>query len=101
MRIYGPNGTTLGTPAGNARRTSSTGFSLPDAAAAPEMMLGMIPSLQTPQWSLQNYREGVKREQKAEAWDELERSVLSQLSDDIRVGVSTGQVSITVYREFI
>ena len=37
MRIYGPNGTTLGTPAGNARRTSSTGFSLPDAATAPEM----------------------------------------------------------------
>src|SRR5215468_3853937 len=37
MRIYGPNGTTLGTPASNARRTSSSGFSLPDAAAAPEM----------------------------------------------------------------
>src|SRR3954467_186806 len=37
MRIYGPNGTTLGTPAGNARRTSSTGFSLPDAATAPDM----------------------------------------------------------------
>ena len=37
MRIYGPNGTTLGTPAGNARRTSSTSFSLPDAAGAPEM----------------------------------------------------------------
>ena len=36
MRIYGPNGTTLGTPAGNAKRTSSSGFSLPDAAAAPE-----------------------------------------------------------------
>jgi Class II flagellar assembly regulator len=36
MRIYGPNGTTLGTPASSARRTASTGFSLPDAAAAPE-----------------------------------------------------------------
>lgn len=36
MRIYGPNGTTLGTSAGNAKRTSSTGFSLPDAAATPE-----------------------------------------------------------------
>jgi hypothetical protein len=36
MRIYGPNGTSLGTPAGNARRTSSSGFALPDAAAAPE-----------------------------------------------------------------
>jgi hypothetical protein len=34
MRIYGPNGTTLGTPASNARRTSSTGFSLPDDVAS-------------------------------------------------------------------
>jgi hypothetical protein len=30
MRIYGPNGTTLGTPAGKTRRTSSGGFTLPD-----------------------------------------------------------------------
>jgi Class II flagellar assembly regulator len=37
MRIYGPNGTTLGSAAGNVRRSSSTGFSLlPDAAATPE-----------------------------------------------------------------
>jgi Class II flagellar assembly regulator len=37
MRIYGPNGTTLGTPANSARRTSSSGFSLPeDLATASE-----------------------------------------------------------------
>ena len=36
MRIYGPNGTTLGSPAANTRRSSSTGFALPDAASAPE-----------------------------------------------------------------
>ncbi len=36
MRIYGPNGTTLGTPAGNARRTSSGTFTLPDAGSAAE-----------------------------------------------------------------
>src|SRR5438105_13613279 len=36
MRIYGPNGTTLGSPASNTRRTSSTGFSLPVAAAPPD-----------------------------------------------------------------
>src|SRR5436305_11528 len=35
MRIYGPNGTTIGSPA-NTRRTASTGFALPDAAATPE-----------------------------------------------------------------
>jgi hypothetical protein len=33
MRIYGPNGTTLGTPANSARRTSSSGFSLPEDLA--------------------------------------------------------------------
>jgi hypothetical protein len=34
MRVYGPNGTTLGSPAGNVRRSSSTGFALPDDIAA-------------------------------------------------------------------
>ena len=43
MRIYGPNGTTLGSPAGNAKRTSSTGFSLPDAAATPETRAVVAP----------------------------------------------------------
>ena len=36
MRIYGPNGTTLGSPASNSRRNSSAGFSLPDTSAVPE-----------------------------------------------------------------
>jgi hypothetical protein len=36
MRIYGPNGITLGSPASNTRRTSSTGFSLPEAPSTPE-----------------------------------------------------------------
>jgi hypothetical protein len=30
MRIYGPNGTTLGSPAANIRRTSSSSFALPE-----------------------------------------------------------------------
>jgi hypothetical protein len=36
MRIYGPNGTTLGSPTANTRKTSSSGFALPDAASTPE-----------------------------------------------------------------
>ena len=37
MRIYGPNGTTLGSPAANTRRTSSSSFALPeDTTAAAE-----------------------------------------------------------------
>jgi hypothetical protein len=34
MRIYGPNGTTLGTPASTTRRTGSSGFSLPEDVAS-------------------------------------------------------------------
>src|SRR6266436_10224488 len=34
MRIYGPNGTTIGSPASNTRRTGSTGFSLPEDVAS-------------------------------------------------------------------
>jgi hypothetical protein len=30
MRIYGPNGTTLGTPTTGTRKTSSSGFALPE-----------------------------------------------------------------------
>jgi hypothetical protein len=43
MRIYGPNGTTLGTPAANAKRTSSTGFALPDTASAAETRQVNVP----------------------------------------------------------
>jgi hypothetical protein len=34
MRITGPNGTTLGTPANSVKRTSTSGFSLPDDVAS-------------------------------------------------------------------
>jgi hypothetical protein len=42
MRIYGPNGTTLGSPAANAKRTSS-GFALPDAASTSEARAAVAP----------------------------------------------------------
>src|SRR5271169_1406118 len=34
MRIYGPNGTTLGSPAPSTRRTSSSSFALPEDTAS-------------------------------------------------------------------
>jgi class II flagellar assembly regulator FliX len=43
MRIYGPNGTTLGSPASSTRRTGSSGFMLPDAGAAPETRQATAP----------------------------------------------------------
>ena len=43
MRIYGPNGTTLGTPASQARRTGFGIFVLPDTASAQEMRAAAAP----------------------------------------------------------
>jgi hypothetical protein len=44
MRIYGPNGTTLGSPSATPKRTSSTSFALPeDTAAAPESRAASAP----------------------------------------------------------
>jgi hypothetical protein len=42
MRIYGPNGTTPGTPASSARRSSSTGFSLPEDVTSPSETRGAL-----------------------------------------------------------
>jgi hypothetical protein len=36
MRIYGPSGTSIGTPAANTRRQTGSGFSLPEPAASAE-----------------------------------------------------------------
>src|SRR5579872_960633 len=36
MRIYGPSGTSIGTPAANTRRQAGNSFSLPEASAAAE-----------------------------------------------------------------
>jgi Class II flagellar assembly regulator len=43
MRIYGPNGTTLGSPSANVRKTPSSGFSLPDAGSALETRAAVAP----------------------------------------------------------
>ena len=43
MRIYGPNGTTLGAPASQARRTSSGTFVLPDTSSTQETKSASAP----------------------------------------------------------
>ncbi|WP_027526332.1 flagellar assembly protein FliX [Bradyrhizobium sp. Ec3.3] len=43
MRIYGPNGTTLGAPASQTRRTGSGTFVLPDTSSAQETKSASAP----------------------------------------------------------
>ena len=53
------------------------------------------------QWSLRYYAQNVKKDaENKEAWDELEKSVIANLADDVIVGVKGNQVDIIVCKEF-
>ena len=52
-------------------------------------------------WSLDQYRSNVKNEKKAEAWDELEKSVIASVADDVIVGVKGKRADIIVVKKFV
>jgi len=49
-------------------------------------------------WSLENYRRSAKGDE--EAWDELEKSIIANLADDVTVGILGGRVEITIKKKF-
>lgn len=51
-------------------------------------------------WTLEQYRDSVKKEDKTEAWDELEKSIIAAIADDIIVGVKGKQADITIVKKF-
>lgn len=53
-------------------------------------------------WSLQNYKGEVSKEKEMyqTEWDELEKSIVANLADDITVGIQNGKVEIVVSKRF-
>ena len=51
-------------------------------------------------WSLEQYISTVKKDAKSAAWDELEKSVIASVADDIIVGVKGKQADIVVVKKF-
>ena len=51
-------------------------------------------------WSLGEYRNTVKKEKQAEKWDELEKSVIASVADDVIVGIKGKQVDIVIVKSF-
>lgn len=49
-------------------------------------------------WSLDSYKNSVSKEE--EAWDELEKSVIASVADDVIVGVKGKQADIVVIKKF-
>jgi len=93
MRIYGPNGTTLGTPSSPARRSSSSSFTLPDtttpqetrAAAAPKASANIDALL-----ALQGVEEDPAERRKRSV--KRGRSALDVL-DDLKLGLLSGNLT--------
>ena len=50
-------------------------------------------------WRLEEYRNSVKKEEQAEAWDELEKSVIASVADDVIVGVKGKQANIIIVKK--
>ena len=51
-------------------------------------------------WSLDQYKSAVRKCEKTENWDELEKSVIASVADDIIVGVKGLQADITIIKKF-
>lgn len=51
-------------------------------------------------WRLEEYRNAVHQEEQEEAWDELEKSVIASVADDVIVGVKGKCAEITVIKKF-
>ena len=51
-------------------------------------------------WQLNQYKSAVEKAKKAEDWDELEKSVIASIADDIIVGVKGLQADITIIKKF-
>ena len=57
------------------------------------------------QWSLAKYRTGIDDAKESdkdaiEAWDELEKSIVANIADDVRVGVKGDKVELVIEKNF-
>ena len=51
-------------------------------------------------WSMEQYKNSVKEQQKEDEFDELEKSIIANLADDVIVGVKGKQATIVVIKKF-
>jgi Class II flagellar assembly regulator len=89
MRIYGPNGTILGSQTGNVRRTSSGGFALPDATSTPEARATVAPKAAASidaLLAMQGIEDPVERRKRSVQRGKRALDVL----DDLKIGLLSG-----------
>jgi hypothetical protein len=89
MRISGPNGTNLGAPSSSVRRTSSSGFALPDTASAAEARPTLAPKAAAgidALLAMQGIEDPVERRKRSVQRGKGALDVL----DDLKIGLLSG-----------
>jgi hypothetical protein len=92
MRIYRPNGTTFGAPSSGAKKTSSTGFSLPDATPTSETKPTVAPRAANSidaLLAMQSVEDPMERRQRSV---KRGRGALDVL-DELKIGLLTGSIN--------
>ena len=75
-------------------------FAVPHSEAYMSIRTGIDAMDYSSYWSLEQYRRSVDKKEKAEAWDEIEKSVIASLADDVIVGVKGKKADIIVVKKF-
>ena len=57
-------------------------------------------SLESEYWSLNQYRDSLPEDGNGEDWDELEKSVVSKLADEVRIGIDGRRAEIIIFKKF-
>ena len=98
MRIYGPSGASIGTPAANARRQTGSGFSLPEPSTSAESRPASAPKTVANidvLLALQGVEDPTERRKRAVRRGKSALDVL----DDLKLGLLVGSLdSATVQR---
>ncbi|MBR4319422.1 MAG: hypothetical protein IKP69_05160 [Oscillospiraceae bacterium] len=50
-------------------------------------------------WSLQQYRQNLMKKDSAK-WDELEKSIIIRLADEVKIGIRTGKAEMIIEKKF-
>ncbi len=66
---------------------------------------GFAVDAMVPIWTLQTYREGLEEQriddaEAGAAWDELEKSIVGKLADDVIVGVKGDRIELVIVKDF-
>jgi hypothetical protein len=96
MRVFGPNGTTLGSPAASARRPSSASFSVPEEAAtvadSRTIRAPMAPSNIDALLALQGIEDATEKRRRSV---QRGRAALDVL-DDLKLGLLAGNIKTSM-----